>query len=373
MSRLKRARGPWRLRPVAPGERSAYDAFVEGHPRGQPLQLWSWGEVKRADGWTPLRFLLEREGEAAAAVSVVERRLPGGVAFWWAHRGPVADPGSPAAAALWPLLRERAAARGAAVVRIDPEWSAVEAERLSGPGFRRLPVRTRWYGGAMQPVRVWRISLAGSLEDVFARFEQRTRRDVRLALRRGVRVRTGGREDLDAFYALEAATALRKHFAVRSPEFFARLWRAWHEEERRGELLVAEDGGRVVGGTWMVALGRVVWGQFVATDPAARRLLPAAALYWEAIRRAHARGAAFLDLGGIGHRVDPADGLWAFKKGFGPGDTRFCGEIDLVARPLAYRAWRLAEELRWAWYGARDRLGAGQAVPGSARSRLVLT
>lgn len=60
------------------------------------------------------------------------------------------------------------------------------------------------------------------------------------------------------------------------------------------------------------------------------------------------RGCRFCDFGGIGHIPDSSDGLWAFKKGFGPGDTRFVGEWDLIFRPTAYRMFRLAESGRWA-------------------------
>lgn len=346
--------GPWRLCVASAEERARYDAFVDGHTRGHPLQLWSWGEVKRGDGWTPLRLILERAGQAEAALSVVERRLPGGLGFWWAHRGPVVEPMSLAAAALWPRLRRLAAARAVVAVRLDPEWSLPEAAHLAGPGWRRLPVRAGWYAGALEPLRVWRISLAGGLDGVVERFEPHTRRDVRLALRRAVTIRPAAAADLPAFYALEYATSRRKGFALRSLEFFERLWRAWNEEGR-GELFLAEHEGRVVGGAWWLFCGRGAWGEFVATDPRARRQLPAVALYWHGIRRAHERGAAFLDFGGIGHREDPSDGLWSFKKGFGPGDTRFVGDIDLVVRPAAYRAFRFAEELRWAWCGARAR------------------
>lgn len=352
--------GPWRLRAASPDERARYDAFVEGHARANPLQLWSWGEVKRGDGWTPLRLILECAGEVAATVSVVERRLPGGLAFWLAHRGPVVEPASLAAAALWPRLRRLAAARGVVAVRLDPEWSGPEAAHLAGPGWRHLPVRRSWYGGALEPVRVWRISLAGGLDGVVERFEPRTRRDVRLALRRAVAIRPAAAADLPAFYALEHATSRRKRFAVRSLEFFERLWRAWNEEGR-GALFLAEHEGRVIGGAWWLFCGRGAWGEFVATDPGARHMLPAVALYWHGIRRAHERGAAFVDLGGIGHRDDPGDGLRSFKKGFGPGDTRFVGDIDLVVRPAAYRALRCAEELRWAWCGLSRRAARARA------------
>lgn len=298
-------------------------------------------------------------------MSVVGRRLFGSAEFWWAHRGPVVEPGSPEAAALFALLGRRARAEGAFALRVDPEWRVEECRHLGSPTFARVPLHADWYQGAIQPVRVWRLSLEGGAEGVSRRLEPRTRRDVALALRRGARVRPGTHRDLAALYALEHATARRRGFSLRSPEFFERLWRAWNEEGL-GELLVADDGGRLVGGLWSVYLGRGAWGQFAATDPEARRLLPATALYWAAIGRAIERGASFFDCGGIDHRTDRPDGLRSFKKGFGPGDTRFGGEHDLVARPTLYRAFRLAEDLHWAWHGVRRRAGRDPSGPATA-------
>lgn len=344
----------WRLRVVDWPERQGYDAFVDGHARAHPLQLWSWGEVKRVDGWRPLRLFLEDATGPQAAISLVERRLPSGHAFWRAHRGPVVEPGSAAASALWPRLWALARERGAVAVRMDPEWSEGEAQGLGFERLRRVPLRRDWPAGAMQPVRVWRIPLEGGIEGASARLSAAKRRDVRLALRRGTRVRTGRREDLAAFHALELSTGQRKGFPVRSLEFFDRLWQAWNEEGRAA-LEVVEHEGRVVGGAWWVFAGPGAWGEFVATDPAARALMPAVALYWSGIQLAVERGARFLNFGGIGHRDDLPDGVRAFKSGFGPGDTRWTGEIDLVAESALYRAFRLAEDVRWAWYGPAGR------------------
>lgn len=360
----------WRSGLATDSDRSRFDAFVWDSPRGNPLQLWSWGEVKAGDAWAPLRVFVEREGRMLAACSIVEKALarspglrggsatrPPGVVlprFWLAHRGPVVDPTDPEVVPhLWAALRALAPHHGALCLRCDPEWPEAEGRLLRTNGLRPLAPRKDWYLGAMQPLRVWRISLQGGPDGVLSRMESHTRYDIRRSERKGTTIREGRLEDLPAFYALERANARRKSFALRSPEFFTRLWRAWNGPRAPGRVFVAEVSGRFAGAAWFVVCGRGCWGQFVAADHALRRHLPTVALYWAAIRWAISRGCTFCDFGGIGHREDPADGLWAFKKGFGPGDTRFCGEHDLVFQPLAYQAFRLAEEGRWAWYAHR--------------------
>ncbi len=348
--------GVWRAILAGARDQARYDAFIRDAPRGNPLQLWSWGDVKRGDGWTPLRLMVERDGRVVAACALVEKPVMRSLALrlWLAHRGPVVDPGDARTAErLWEGLRLLANARGAVGLRCDPEWPPEEARLLRAAGLVPLPPRPDWYLGGLQPLRVWRISLHGGADAVLARMEPHTRYDIRRAERKGTTVREGGQQDVARLHALERAIARRKSFALRSPEFFDRLWAAWNGPGGPGRLFVAEVGGRFAGAAWFVRCGRGCWGQFAAADHALRGALPTVALYWAAIRWAIAEGCTFCDFGGIGHIVDPRDGLWAFKKGFGPGDTRFCGEHDLVFQPAAYRAFRVAEEGRWAWYARR--------------------
>lgn len=348
--------GVWRARLSEAHDRRRHDAFVRAHPRGHPLQLWSWGEVKRADGWTPLRVMLERNGAPVATVSLVEKPLAGhtGPTLWMAHRGPVTDPSGDEAPKLWEALRALASHRHAVALRIDPEWAPSEGALLRAAGLVALPPHRDWYLGAMEPLRSWRISLEGGAEAVFSRCEAHTRYDIRRSQRKGVMVRVAAAGELRAFYALERDAAQKKGFALRSDAFFERLWRAWNEPGD-GRLHVAEYDGRIVGGAWWVHCGQGCWGQFAAADYTYRHLLPTVALYWAGIRWAIGRGCRFCDFGGIGHIEDARDGLWAFKKGFGPGDTRFTGVWDLVFQPILYRAFRLAEQGRWAWLGRRPR------------------
>ena len=43
---------------------------------GHPLQLWGWGQVKAAHGWTAERFCIYDEDRQVAAVQVLIRKLP---------------------------------------------------------------------------------------------------------------------------------------------------------------------------------------------------------------------------------------------------------------------------------------------------------
>ena len=105
---------------------SAWDAFVSKASDGSVLQSWAWGSLKSRYGWRPTRYLWITDGEPVAAVSVLRRNLPGGLGLHYAPRGPILNGQLNLWADFWPVLRERLAADGGTVLKVDPEWSSVE-------------------------------------------------------------------------------------------------------------------------------------------------------------------------------------------------------------------------------------------------------
>ena len=107
---------------VACTDPTAWDAFIAGANDGSILQSWAWGELKSRYGWEPTRYLWIRAGRVHAAISVLRRSLPGGLAMHYAPRGPVLDDQFDEWLHLWPALRRRLALQGGTVLKVDPEW-----------------------------------------------------------------------------------------------------------------------------------------------------------------------------------------------------------------------------------------------------------
>lgn len=339
--------GPWRLFEAAPGARPAFDAFVAGHPCGDFLQSWQWGDLKAASGWRPRRFLLVRDGRIEAAASVLERRLPLGLGrLLYCPRGPVVDYGSPAATAQ--TLRALAAAlrgSGAVLIKMDPGEpdDAALALRLRALGLR--PGRRRGQFGGIQPRHVMQLDLGRPLDAVFAAFTAKCRYNIRLARRHGVKAREAARADLTAVCRLLRDTALRDGFGLRPDAYYAEVFDhtvgAGH-----GRVLLASVAGEDVAATWTVQFGDKAWYLYGASSDRHRETMPNYLLQWEAIQWAHARGAKTYDFLGVPKTPDPRSpivGLWRFKERFGARPVTFVGEFDLPLRPFGYLLWRLAD------------------------------
>ena len=58
-------------------QQAEWDALVAGRG-GHPLQLWAWGELKKAHGpWRPTRLAIERRGEFIGGAQILARKMPG--------------------------------------------------------------------------------------------------------------------------------------------------------------------------------------------------------------------------------------------------------------------------------------------------------
>jgi len=310
------------------------DAAARG-PGGHVMQSSVWAALREAQGWRA-EFLRP----AGAHALVLWRPLPGGMRFGYCPRGPVAS-----ADQLPDVLRALAAhakaARGALVIKVDPERTVDEAgAALAAAAFKRGP--------DIQPVvSTLVLPLDRDQDSLLASFEKDTRWSVRQPEKRGVEVYQGTSDaDLGAFYDLYALTGRRAGFITRTEAYYRTVWRALIDA-RLATLWLAEHTGAPVAGamTWHCG-DREVY-QYGATNDSGRKVYAAYGLLWRCIVEARARGATRFDFGGIpadpDDPKDPMHGPYLFKKGFGGTVVRWIGAHDTVPRPLAYAAFRLAE------------------------------
>jgi len=338
-----------RYREITAGERDQFNDFVANAPKGHFLQSWEWGEVKAATGWQPLRILVEAGAEPVAALSILKRPLPGlPYSIFYAPRGPVGDPGNwEALAFLFQATRELARRHRAVFLKIDPDIPLQDSQFqrfLLEQGFR--PAQTHEGFEGVQPRFVFRLDTTPDREQLAAALAPKTRYNLRLAEKRGVRLKPlVTRDDLPEFYRLLVETARRDRFLIRGYSYFETIWDLM-VEKGMARIFLAEYEGKVIAGTLAFLFGPTVWYLYGASGNQYRNVMPNYLLQWAMINWAkdnHCRLYDFRGVPGNLHPDDPLYGLYRFKKGFGGIYTEFIGEFDLVYRPLLYQGWNWAE------------------------------
>ena len=338
---------------LTPDRKSDWNRFVSGCPAGDFMQAWEWGDLKARTGWTPLRLALERDGGLVAGMQILQRQAPGGRCLFYAPRGPLAPPERPELLAeLLAEARQLGRARRALALKIDPalpEPHAAFVADLWRLGLRPAPNMTHF--GGVQPRYVMKVDLAPTPDDLLASFHTKWRYNIRLAQKKGVTIRVGGRDDLPAFYEVLQETCRRDGFSVRALSYYEDLWDLVLAPGLGG-LFLGSVGEELICGAITLALGPQAWYVYGASSNRLRNTMPNHLLQWEMMQWAQARGCTVYDMRGVARESGGADeggglhGLNRFKRGFGAQYVEYVGEFDLVYAPWWYAAYNQALRLR---------------------------
>jgi lipid II:glycine glycyltransferase (peptidoglycan interpeptide bridge formation enzyme) len=317
-----------------------WDDAAARSPWGHVLQSSVWAAERERQGW---HAEYVRLGDPLPLALVLWKDAPLGQRIAYVPRGPIVAPGD-GAGLLRALerLAEIARERRAVFLKVDPELeSAFAGEPLRASSFVRS-------SQDIQPVlATLEIDLGPDEDALLSGMDKDTRWSVRQGPKRGVSVaEVSDDAGLRAFYDLYALTGQRADFITRTWDYYRSVWRALIDARLATLRLAYVDGAPVAGAmTWRCG-ERVVY-QTGATNDAARKTHAAYTLVWECIIGAKREGAKRFDLGGIPTDVerkdDPMYGPYLFKRGFGGAVRHWVGAHDAVPRPLAYRAYLLAE------------------------------
>lgn len=304
----------------------AWREYASARPELHLLQTAEWGELKSGFGWTPVRLL-----DGSAGVQILFRKLIPGLSLAYIPKAYLPE-------SLLPEVDRACRRRGAVFCKWEPEGWEPAGER-SAPGFVRSPQN-------IQPPRTVVIDLHGSEEELLARMKQKTRYNIRLAEKKGVRVRAWN--DLAAFHAMLLVTGGRDAFGVHTQAYYRRVYELFHPAGM-AELLVAEYEGRPLAALMVFRHGKRAWYVYGASNDEERSRMPAYLLQWEAMRWAH--GCEEYDLWGVPDEDEAAleagfetrgDGLWGvyrFKRGFGGLLLRAPQALDRIYNPWLYKLY----------------------------------
>lgn len=337
-------------------DRVVWQDFVARHPAGHLLQSWDWGELKARFGWHAIRIALtDATGTPSAGAQVLLHPLPGGRAFAYVPKGPLVDWQDTAQTRrLLDEMHHLCRARRCIFLKIEPALADDPALRtaITRHGFRAD-------APTVQPPRTILIDLNASEEAILAAMKQKTRYNIRLAARKGVRVYEGHADQVAVFYRLLEDTSRRDCFAIHHLDYYRTAYALF--APHHAALLLAEVAGEVVAGLMVFAHGTTAYYLFGASSDRYREHMPTYLLQWEAMRWARARGCTTYDLWGIpdaeeevleSHLADAERrtgelwGVYRFKRGFGGRVVRSLGALDYVYDPVLYRLYRWWQALR---------------------------
>ncbi len=351
----------------------SWNSLIASFPEPHFLQTEQWAQVKMRVGWQP-HYLVWTETEffaqrhppdvppekVRALALVLQRRIPlGGFAvrlsLLYAPKGPLLRDWDDLAMRSRVLddLQTFARRRGSIFIKIDPDVLVGQgvpgtAEASESPLGAAIQADLRARGWRFSPDQVQfrntvLVDLAAPEDEILARMKQKTRYNIRLAMRKGVAIRPAAPQDWGMLYRMYAETAARDNFVIRSETYYRTVFETFSATADPSlEALIAEVEGQPVAAVVVVRFARRAYYLYGMSLPLHRNKMPAYLLQWEAMRRAKAAGCLTYDLWGAPETFDESDPMWGvyrFKRGFGGRVIRTLGAWDFSARPLWHRLY----------------------------------
>ena len=318
---------------------------------GHLLQSWEWGELKAMHGWSPERISVSNSGGEGLAQVLFRHKGP--VSVGYIPRGPVlsGDPDK-----IWPALRaeiDAAAKRHRAItVIIEPDRETGLSGTFAEAGLVPGPAH-------LQPSRTVKVPLLDSDDAMLKGMHQKTRYNVRLAMRRGVAVEAKAVDDQEAlsrYYTLMEDTSGRNQFSIHSYQYYEDFLKLFRDS---AFFVFASWEGNLSAAVIAATFGDEALYMYGASSTLHRAHGAAFLLQFEAMKWARDRGCKSYDLWGIPKedpetlraddntsiatsRGDDWRGIHRFKTGFG-GDIvsypqtlerRYIPVLPLLARRL---------------------------------------
>ncbi len=335
-----------------------WNDIIAGLPDPHLLQTREWGALKQKYGWKPIHLIWkDNEGRISAAAMVLEKRVsPGGFSsgfsILYTPRGPLLDwSNGDLRREVLADLAHLARRQKAIFIKVDPEIrlgagipgteKAVEDEEGSRTTEEMTAAGWRFSREQIQFRNTAVLDLTGSEDDWLARMHQKTRYNLRLAIKKGVTVRQGGVDDLQLLYRMYAETSVRDGFVIRDSQYYLNLWKCYMDHGMAVPL-IAEVETQPVAGLILFHFQKRAWYLYGMSRDVHREKMPNYLLQWEAMKLARAKACQVYDLWGAPdtfNKNDSMQGVFRFKDGLGAKVVRTAGAWDFASRPIFYRLY----------------------------------
>ena len=321
------------------------DDFVSSHPHGHILQSHEWGEAQKAFGEPVYRIGIEENGTLLACATLIAKTFKGSQHYMYCPRGPLFASGATQEVQkeFLKAIANLANEKKSIFLRVNPELT----EKPSWlAGFKKADHE-------IEPRETVILDLLKSEDQLLSEMKSKTRYNIRLAEKKGVRVVSGSDEKLlREFLRLNKETTERDKFKAHENEYYQKqLAILGPKNMQKVYVAFANINGKeqAIAANLVSYFGKRATYMHGASGNEGRNLMPTFALQWQAMRDAKSEGYTEYDFWGVAPSDDPSHpwaGITRFKKGFSQTVVQYIGAYDLPYRKALYALYRLYRKVR---------------------------
>lgn len=338
-------------------DQKTWDAFVQKHgPRsGLFLQSWMWGEFQKSVGEQVERVAwISNVGEGQAppvqaVAQVIRKTIPYFGTYAYVPRGPIVVSSFP------PPAKEGKEEVSIVNVADHDLFIRIESPIERGQG---TPPITGKRISSIQPAHTLITDLTLSTDELLANMHEKTRYNIRLADKKGVKIEMRS-ATIDEVWPVFEATASRDVFRLHGKEYYRKMMEEGGKEGRREEeggketrvfIAIAKHEGNILAANIMIDFGNTRTYLHGASSNVKRNFMAPYLLQWELMKDAKANGITSYDWWGVAPLGAPSSHPWAgisrFKRGFGGEEVSYPDTVDVVLKPGRYMIYNFIRKLR---------------------------
>jgi lipid II:glycine glycyltransferase (peptidoglycan interpeptide bridge formation enzyme) len=344
---------------LGPEDKEVFNQFVNLSPFGDILQFWQWGEVKKDQGWKPLRIAVVEEGYLILTAQILLKSVPFLGNYAHAPHGPVTqnvqelEKGLPV---FTEFLTHISKTYNFAAVEIEPrigkivepqdvEYSST-IKTLTDPKILEIYEKNGYQvtGRNVEPIHKLYYDLDKNEEELLSLCKKNTRYNIRLAEKKGVQINEYLPDDpqinqkIEEFYKLLLETQKRaKGYPVRSISTFKKLFEAFKgtnnlalfEAKFENDVIVMNISQRTK--NWSSSF-------YAGSNRLHTKLKAPYLLRWKSVLKAKEEGSRLYDFWGIVSDKEHA-GYSDQKLSFGGLRIDNIGLLALPISPFKYAIW----------------------------------
>jgi len=329
------------VRPVYPEEKNQFNNLAS-----HPLQSWAWGKFREKTGLKVIRIGQFDKKNLKKGLQLTIHPLPK-----TNYQVGYLPKCSPLNQQLIEALVKVGQENNCLFIKTEPNQTSDQQFYLENGCLAGRPLFTKY---------TFQIDLTKDKKTLLANMKQKTRYNVRLAEKRGVRVsEDNSRQAFEEYLKLMFKTTRRQNFYAHDEKYHRLMWQTLYPAGI-ARLLKATYQGKTLASWILFVFNNVLYYPYGASSREHKKVMASNKIMWEAMLFGKKLGCQTFDLWGcLGPDPDPQDpwyGFHRFKEGYGAKLVEFIGTFDLVLNHPLYRLYKVANGLRWKYLRLKTKL-----------------
>ena len=330
--------------------KSIYEEFVSSQENSPFLQSWSWGEFQKCLGKKIWRLGFKSGNQIIATAQIISHPLKMDKSYLYVPRGPLMMVGlnMKTQQEIIELLLSKARdicyatkKENEIFIRIEPGETCKERAVITLPIIKTANI---------QPAETWLLDLDKSENELGKTQKQKTRYNIKLAEKKGVKVRLSNQaKDLNKFLFLARVTAARAGFKIWPDKYYLKLWESLNKQKKVA-IWLAEYEKETLVANLVINHGDTVTYLHGGSANKHKEMMAPHYLQWQQILWAKNNGYSFYDFWGVALEGSDKELAWQgitrFKKSFGGHGQKYLGSYDFVYSSFWYGLYNLLRKIK---------------------------